>query len=333
MVKVFLSYAWINDDGDPRVRDFTGFLRDNGYAAEIDVMYAQTQTATHFTEMMSRFVRKSDKVIIVLSELYKEKADEFVGGVGTEYRYIINDIEQNISKYVLVSFDGINSSIVPDFLSGRNIIDLCTDEKQDFRQLFAKLSDKQLYNFPPVSPTQTVPNTEDIGTFSPNAYLKDSVVGEEKNPSFASSLGLDFSPPREFTDLDKKRFLKSSYNEIIDGLSRLGDEYQKLNPHFTLEIEQIDSVTTYFTVYDCGMKKTSKSIFLGAFGGMGDETIMVGECNRNSGIVASISYEIKDNDLQLKPTFGFGFGFSGQVKIRYVNDVIKLFWEHYLMIK
>lgn len=52
--------------------------------------------------MMAQSLKNADKVIIVLSEEYKEKADSFKGGVGDEYQYIIKDIKnKNKSIFLL----------------------------------------------------------------------------------------------------------------------------------------------------------------------------------------------------------------------------------------
>lgn len=69
---IFVSHAWLNSQPDQRFIEFVKFLRDNGYEAECDVMHLQQKSATHFTEMMANALRSAEKIIIVLSEKYKE---------------------------------------------------------------------------------------------------------------------------------------------------------------------------------------------------------------------------------------------------------------------
>lgn len=108
---IFVSHAWLNGKPDQRIIEFVSFLRENGYDAECDAMYLQEKTATHFTEMMANALRSAEKIIIVLSKNYKQRAEEFKGGVGIEYKYIIDDFSRNENKYILASFMGRSDSI------------------------------------------------------------------------------------------------------------------------------------------------------------------------------------------------------------------------------
>ena len=76
--------------------------------------------------MMHKAMTDYYKVIIVLSKGYKEKADNFKSGVGQEYQLIINDIIENTTKYILVSFEGIPNDIKPlNFITGLQIFYSC----------------------------------------------------------------------------------------------------------------------------------------------------------------------------------------------------------------
>ncbi len=158
-MKIFVSYSWINEKPDNNVLQLVAKLRSNGYNAICDVMLIQQETAIHFTEMMAEQLQTSDKVIVVLSKKYKERADSFVGGVGSEYRYIIEDIKKKKQKYILVTFDKDRSAVTPDFLNGREILVLnINDVLQD--ALFHKLNNTGPYEFPPVNSQKTEPRSE-----------------------------------------------------------------------------------------------------------------------------------------------------------------------------
>ena len=123
-IKIFISYAWENELHNNKVISFCDALRkDFGYEAEMDRLLSQQESSIHFPEMMHKGIESSDKVIIVLSPKYKDKAETFLGGVGEEYRLIITEISKNKQKYILISFDGINDEWIPFGLKGRNVID------------------------------------------------------------------------------------------------------------------------------------------------------------------------------------------------------------------
>lgn len=154
---IFVSYSWINEEPDPDVLKLVNRLRKNGYNAVCDVFYMQQESAMSFPQMMATSLRNAEKVIIILSEKYKEKADSFSSGVGKEYRYIINGIEKNESKYILLAlhkYEDMNA-VIPDFLTGREYISYA--EEDGWEKLLRKLTDIPKYIFAPVNSQKTLP--------------------------------------------------------------------------------------------------------------------------------------------------------------------------------
>lgn len=182
--------------------------------------------------MMADSLRKAEKTIIVLSENYKLRSDDFKGGVGSEYRYIIDDFSVNENRYILISFNGRSPQIIPDFLKGRDIVDLVQDEKNEYRELFSRLSDTPKIEFSPVSAIRTVPPVKKLDNFA--------AAPTEK---LSSILNINFSYSSSMTELDKKTFLRDSFSTIISLLKELLDEFCDKNPYFQIVYEQVDSVT------------------------------------------------------------------------------------------
>ncbi len=54
----------------------------------MDIFKSQEETSISFTKMMHSGIATANKVVIVLSEAYKEKAETFIGGVGEEYNIV-----------------------------------------------------------------------------------------------------------------------------------------------------------------------------------------------------------------------------------------------------
>ena len=149
--EVFVTYSWDGDTHSNKVLAFTNFLREKGFYAEMDKMLIQKESAINFKQMMHKAMTDYQKVIVVLSKGYKEKAENFKGGVGNEYTLILNDIELNSKKYILVSFEGINNDIIPLFFKNREIIDLSSYQEEGLNRLYRKLQDIEEYTFSEVA--------------------------------------------------------------------------------------------------------------------------------------------------------------------------------------
>ena len=169
---IFVSYSWIDKEPDMEVLNFVAYLRKNGYEATCDVMYMDEETAISFPKMMAKNLKEADKVIVVLSKDYKEKADLFRGGVGREYNYIIEDICNSFRKYILVTFFFYIESVIPDFLKGREVVSLSSNE-ESYKKLFYKLSDKKMFHFPEVNSKQCILEPEIVGGVTNFSPLKD----------------------------------------------------------------------------------------------------------------------------------------------------------------
>lgn len=170
MSEIFVTHAWENGAPATKPLLLTNALRELGYDAEIDVQKSSTETAISFPKMMLQSIFEAKKVIVVLSETYKTKADTFKDGVGTEYQTIISDISTNSAKYILVSFEEVNKGslnrISPLAFEGREVVDLSswdgTAEGLKRSKLLNKLTDVPIYTFSEVNGTKFVPGSTDV---------------------------------------------------------------------------------------------------------------------------------------------------------------------------
>ena len=158
---VAISYAQGNEEYNEKIIGFVNLLREEyGYNVIMDQMYKQEETAVDFNEMMSKLISNSNKVIVILSTKYKQRADDFDGGVGREYRIILDEIVNKPKKYIFVTFDSLEvintKDIMPSALGNREIIDLI-HEKNKLNTLLSKLSDKPIYQFSEVAKNKKLP--------------------------------------------------------------------------------------------------------------------------------------------------------------------------------
>ena len=143
--EVFVTYSWDSEEHIEKVMSFTNLLRDQGFDAEMDKLHTQNETATDFYKMMHQAMTDYDKVIVVLSKGYKDKAENFKGGVGNEYGLILKDMESQKNKYILISFGPISDDITPLSFKGRHIFDLTN--KKNLNEVYAKLQNIKTIEF------------------------------------------------------------------------------------------------------------------------------------------------------------------------------------------
>lgn len=163
---VAISYAWIDDAYKERVIGFVNYLRENGYDAVMDELLKQRETAIDFNEMMAKMIPNAQKVIVFLSPKYKERADGFVGGVGLEYRILLNEISRVPDKYIFVTFENLSdiqpNDLLPNGLGSREIIEIDISSGEWEESLFAKLSGTPIYRFEEVKGIKRIPEARVI---------------------------------------------------------------------------------------------------------------------------------------------------------------------------
>ncbi|PIF29692.1 SEFIR domain-containing protein [Flavobacterium sp. 9] len=153
---VFVTYAWNDDAFNSLVISFVDFLRQNNFDASMDRMKSQGETAINFNQMMVEGISNNDKIIIILSEQYKKRADKFEGGVGTEFKIILEDMKKNKNKYIFASFGtSKRETIAPLAIAGIDILDLKDDQdNHSFNNLFSKLKEENILQFSDISTTE-----------------------------------------------------------------------------------------------------------------------------------------------------------------------------------
>lgn len=147
MKKVFISYSWDNEDYSNKVRDFANQLISSGYDVHIDKREMEDEYSIDLQKMMHKGLTEADKVIVLLSECYKKKAEAFSGGVGQEFKLILADIENHRKKYILASLLDFTSplEIAPLAFQSRFIYNLSSDGGMAL--LYNMLEEKLSYGF------------------------------------------------------------------------------------------------------------------------------------------------------------------------------------------
>lgn len=162
-IKVFVTYSQEGDAHNTQVLSLTDHLRKLGFEANNDLLLSQQQGSINLNRMMYQHLEQADKVVVVLSDNYAKKANSFAGGVGTEYEFIIGDINVKPEKYILVALEAYKDSLFPTGLRSRLMLNLTTE--QGMEDLVRKLSAQPAWEASPVAAAVPVLPTKKIPPF------------------------------------------------------------------------------------------------------------------------------------------------------------------------
>jgi len=150
--KVFISYSHDSLDHKKWILDLATNLRANGVDAIIDQWDLQPgDDLPHFMETQ---LNSADRVLMVCTEKYVEKANTGVGGVGYERMIITADLLQRIdSNKVIPIIRQIEAPILPTFLKTKLYLNFSRPDQYEFSfdELVRTLHNAPLYVKPPIA--------------------------------------------------------------------------------------------------------------------------------------------------------------------------------------
>lgn len=151
--KVFISYSWDGDEHKAWVKNLADELFKNGCEVVLDQY--EVQAGDNVTYFMERSVEDTDKVLLILTENYKLKADGRGGGVGYEYSMINAEWYKNQignNKFIPVLRGEDADKCKPVFVNSVVYIDMSNDAQfeEKFNELLYRVYDESLLKKPKV---------------------------------------------------------------------------------------------------------------------------------------------------------------------------------------
>lgn len=148
-IRVFISYAWINDEHKSWVLKLATNLRRHG----VDVILDQwdIRLGNDLAFFMEQGLSSSRFVLCVCSEKYCEKANNGIGGTGYEKRIIAYEMINAGNKPFVIPIikDNHNAAKVPTFLSGLKYVDFDSRDYYDcYKELLERIYDEDLKKKP-----------------------------------------------------------------------------------------------------------------------------------------------------------------------------------------
>lgn len=310
--KVFVSYSWDNKEHEDWVISFTNKLRENGIDAEIDKFITQEGTV-NLNRMMVEKINKADFTVIVMTENYASRSDDYVGGVGFESQLLLNHIRENPNKIIPILREaGVKS--IPFYLNGYEYIDFTDEVNFDmkFNELLHKILKIDRFE---KSPLGTIPDLQ---------TRKVTFKEQEKTGVHLNGIIPNL---RRITDKDKHDFMQNSFEAITSMLDEFAGATKSANDNFDFSSEKINAKKSVYRFYVNGAEKKSAKIWVGGFSSR-DENIMISydshSMSSDNSFNESIYCDVNENTLELKPMMT---GFN-KYESNSVEDIAKGIWQN-----
>ncbi|WP_286230292.1 toll/interleukin-1 receptor domain-containing protein [Neobacillus mesonae] len=316
----FFSYSWDGPEHEKWVVNITNRLRsDGGVDATLD-KFELFEKTVNLNQMMIRAMRDYDYVIVVLTEGYAKKANDFQGGVGFESELLLPEFRRNKDKIILIMrHQGNYEEVFPFHLRDYYAIDFSNEEK--FEDKLQELI-RRIYR---VNPFQKAPLGEipRFDTFTPAATTQ----------SASSTFFADIKIPnfKKITDLDKEEHLKASYNEMKQLFVQLFEHVKSVNPNFRYTFDEENNRKCFFKLYVDGQIKNGVKMWIGGMGHYSSPSI-----NFSYGAHYSISdntmnemiySEVKNEQLMLRMTMNM----RGRDEATTPEKIVRTIWEDQLV--
>ncbi|WP_397454755.1 toll/interleukin-1 receptor domain-containing protein [Pseudomonas lurida] len=129
--KVFISYSW----DSPEHRQWVAFLAAHLRAQGIDIILDQwhVRGGEDLAAFMDRSIREADRVLVICSEGYVERATQRRGGVGFEHMIVTGALMQNMGtvKFIPIVRQATDQIVIPAELSTRLQFNLSAGEQYE----------------------------------------------------------------------------------------------------------------------------------------------------------------------------------------------------------
>lgn len=169
--KVFISYSWDSEDHKMWVKGLADWLITQGVDIIIDYYHCLPgSNATHF---MEQAVEQSAKTLLILTEAYKQKADDRVRGVGYEISIVSAEVyaqDVNERKFIPILRQGDQRSATPIFLRSITAVDMRQDADFD-KNLDLLLKTIFEYSEKPALGQQPIFAPKPTAAFPPTPYV------------------------------------------------------------------------------------------------------------------------------------------------------------------
>lgn len=150
---VFISYSWDSEEHKNWVLNLADKLTKEGGVYVLLDRY-DIRAGKPMTHFMEKAVNQSEKVLMIMTPNYKDKADNRIGGVGYEYSMITQEFYEKLDneKFIPIRRNGNYDESAPKFLKSYVSHDMTNDLtfEKDFTDLLRIIYDEPEIVRPPL---------------------------------------------------------------------------------------------------------------------------------------------------------------------------------------
>ncbi len=177
----FISYSHDSQEHKKWVLDFATRLRNSGIDAVLDQW--ELQPGDDIPHFMETHLARAERVLMICTERYVQKANSGSGGVGYEKMIVTSELLKRIdSNKVIPIIRQQGTHQVPTFLKSKLFIDFSRDEEAEFGfdELLRALHGAPLFAKPPIgnSPFTPIGDLPEERTGDPVRKLMEVVVAD-----------------------------------------------------------------------------------------------------------------------------------------------------------
>ena len=244
--KVFISYSWHPENNKRRVQRLAERLMGDGVNVMLDIWDLKNgQDKYVFMEQMVKDPNVQ-KVLIICSEDYANKANDRRGGVGTESTIMSSEIYSLASqtKFIPIVVERKNGeAFLPTFLKSRIYIDMSSDEIYElgYDQLLRDIYDKPLHRKPALGSMPSYLDTEEpilLNTAREQYFLKAKV---EETANLKTWMVKYFNKLINTLDQFKVSFTGGKTKDLVDMIEKSISSMQVVNTDFMSFVETVAS--------------------------------------------------------------------------------------------
>ncbi|EML6324590.1 hypothetical protein CN995_20320 [Bacillus cereus] len=315
--KVFISYSWDSEEHQLWVLELVRKLRSEGYDANYDRGITSTSTV-NLNQMMVEHMRDDDYIIMILTEKYAVKADDFAGGVGFETILSLPIIQQNLNKLIILTRQpAVLQKVIPFHLQGINYIDFSNPAEfgNKFEELVYRLQETPMFDIGPIG-EKKLRKPKSHGNFAVNVFNDVNIPR--------------LNPP---TDLERNSFIEENFNLITNGLDDILNTLHSQNPNFIYQKENITNDKIIYSFYLNGQSSGNFKIWLGRFyNSFKQIQFSVGrhiDVNNDNSMNGSINVEV-DQEYNLSLSMPMSMFSPNAKNMKYIEIVKALYEQHIL---
>ncbi|NJJ36745.1 TIR domain-containing protein [Clostridioides difficile] len=238
--KVFISYSWTTQEHEKWVLSLAERLMNDGIETILDKWDLEEGHDKY--KFMEKMVQDEsiNKVLIVCDKGYKEKADDRIGGVGTETQIITPELYNKSSqtKFIPIIAEKGETSFdeyMPHYLKSRIAIDMSNEavSSNSYEQLIRNIYDQPLYQKPKLGKKPSFLDNKSKTTsklYFFNEELK--IFIKDNRINMIESKAIDFKDVF-FEELDNFIIYNNDLNEPYDeNIVNNIDEMKLLRNHY-----------------------------------------------------------------------------------------------------